>query len=139
VSDTSPTAPTSPTPTNLAHFAVNADDVDGARRFYEAVLGWRFHAWGPPGFFQIETGGEGDPGIRGALQQRRELLPGVRTVGFECTFAVDDVDAVAEAVVANGGEILMEKTTITGVGDLIWFRDPDGNALGAMRYDTSAE
>jgi hypothetical protein len=33
----------------------------------------------------------------------------------------------------------MEKTTITGVGDLIWFRDPDGNALGAMRYDTSAE
>ena len=125
--------------TNLAHFAVNADDVDAARRFYETVLGWRFHAWGPPGFFQIETGDDGDPGIRGALQQRRELVPGVRTVGFECTFGVDDVDAVAKAVVDNGGKILMEKTTITGVGDLIWFQDPDGNALGAMRYDPAAE
>jgi predicted enzyme related to lactoylglutathione lyase len=124
---------------NLAHFAVNADDVDAARRFYEAVLGWRFHAWGPPGFFQIQTGGDDEPGIRGALQQRRELVPGVRTVGFECTFAVDDVDAVAKAVVEHGGAILMEKTTITGVGDLIWFRDPDGNALGAMRYDSTAE
>jgi len=125
--------------TNLAHFAVNADDVDAVRRFYETVLGWRFHAWGPPGFFQIETGDDGDPGIRGALQQRRELVPGVRTVGFECTFGVDDVDAVAKAVVDNGGKILMEKTTITGVGDLIWFQDPDGNALGAMRYDPAAE
>jgi len=125
--------------TNLAHFAVNADDVDAARRFYETVLGWRFHAWGPPGFFQIETGDDGDPGIRGALQQRRELVPGVRIVGFECTFGVDDVDAVAKAVVDNGGKILMEKTTITGVGDLIWFQDPDGNALGAMRYDPAAE
>jgi uncharacterized protein len=130
-----------PTPPNLAHFAINADDVDAARRFYEAVLGWEFHAWGPPGFFQIQTGhpGSGGPGIRGALQQRRELVPGVRTVGFECTFAVDDVDAVAAAVVAHGGTILMEKTTITGVGDLIWFQDPAGNAAGAMRYDAAAE
>jgi predicted enzyme related to lactoylglutathione lyase len=60
----------------------------------------------------------------------------VRTVGFECTFAVDDVDAVSEAVVEHGGRILMEKTTIDGVGDLVWFADPDGNAVGAMRYDT---
>jgi len=124
--------------TNLRHFAVNADDVDAARGFYEAVLGWTFHAWGPPGFFRILTGSDDDPGIDGALQQRRELVPGVRTVGFECTFAVDDVDAVARAVVEHGGKVLMERTTITGVGDLIWFQDPDGNALGAMRYDPSA-
>ena len=103
------------------------------------MLGWRFHAWGPPGFFQIQTGGDDEPGIGGALQQRRELVPGIRTVGFECTFAVDDVDAVAKAVVEHGGAILMEKTTITGVGDLIWFTDPDGNAVGAMRYDDAAE
>jgi uncharacterized protein len=132
-----------PTTPNLAHFAINADDVDGVRRFYEAVFGWQFHAWGPPGFFQIQTGRDGSDtgssGIRGALQQRRELVPGARTVGFECTFAVDDVDAVAKAVVEHGGEILMEKTTIAGVGDLVWFKDPDGNAAGAMQYDPGAE
>jgi predicted enzyme related to lactoylglutathione lyase len=124
---------------DLAHFAINADDVDGARRFYEAVLGWRFQPWGPPGFFKIDTGGPDGPGVQGALQQRRELAPGVRITGFECTFAVDDVDAVAQAVVENGGRVLMAKTTIAGVGHLVWFADPDGNPAGAMHYDPSAE
>jgi uncharacterized protein len=124
---------------DLAHFAINADDVDGARRFYEAVLGWRFQPWGPPGFFKVDTG-EGDgPAVQGALQQRRELVPGVRITGFECTFAVDDVDAVALAVVENGGRILMAKTTIAGVGHLVWFADPDGNPAGAMHYDPTAQ
>jgi uncharacterized protein len=35
---------------NLASFAIHVDDVDRARAFYEAVLGWEFEAWGPPGF-----------------------------------------------------------------------------------------
>jgi predicted enzyme related to lactoylglutathione lyase len=123
----------------LSHFAVNAENVEDARRFYEAVFGWTFRAWGPPGFFQIETGdGEGAT-VMGALQARRELLPGTRTVGFECTFGVDDVDAVAKVVLAQGGRILMDKTIITGVGDLIWFEDPAGNVVGAMRYDPSAQ
>jgi hypothetical protein len=121
---------------NLAHFAINADDVESARRFYEAVFGWQFTAWGPPDFYRIETG---DGGVEGALQRRRELVDGTRTVAFECTFGVDDVDAVAKQVVASGGRILMDKTTITGVGDLIWFEDPAGNAAGAMRYDPAAE
>jgi predicted enzyme related to lactoylglutathione lyase len=127
---------------NLRHFAINADDVDGARRFYAAVFGWRFHEWGPPGFLQIETShseGPGDSGVQGALQGRRELIAGTKTVGFECTIGVEDVDRVARDVVANGGRILMEKTTITGVGDLIWIEDPAGNAVGAMRYDENAE
>ena len=122
---------------HLAHFAINADDVTGTRRFYEAVLGWTFQAWGPPEFFQIDTGA--DQAVRGALQHRRELIAGTKTVGFECTFAVDDVDAVARAVVTHGGRILMERTTITGVGHLIWFEDPAGNAAGAMTYDPAAE
>lgn len=42
---------------------------------------------------------------------------------------------MARAVVANGGRILREKTTIETVGDLIWFQDPAGNAIGAMRYE----
>ena len=121
---------------DLAHFAINAKDVEGARRFYETVFGWSFEAWGPPDFYRVRTS---PSGVRGALQQRRELVEGTKTVGFECTFAVDDVDEVARRVQAAGGRILMAKTTITGVGDLIWFQDPDGNAAGAMRYDEGAE
>jgi predicted enzyme related to lactoylglutathione lyase len=46
---------------HLGHFAINADDVPRARRFYEHVFGWKFNAWGPPGFYQIDMGA-GAPG-----------------------------------------------------------------------------
>ena len=36
--------------TNLAAFALHVDEVDRARAFYEAVFGWTFEPWGPPGF-----------------------------------------------------------------------------------------
>jgi predicted enzyme related to lactoylglutathione lyase len=124
--------------TNLSHFALNADDVPAARSFYEDVFGWTFTPWGPPGFYQIRTGTESDPGVLGALQQRRELQPGRATTGPECTFAVDDVDATAKAVVAAGGRILMERFTISGAGHLIFLEDPAGNAIGAMQFDPSA-
>jgi uncharacterized protein len=125
-------------PPNLAHFAINADDVDRARRFYERVFGWRFLPWGPPGFLQIFTGSDAEPGVRGALQQRRELLPGQPTIGFECTVSVEDVDAVAAAVVANGGTILIPRALIPTVGYLTLFRDTEGNVAGAMQYDATA-
>jgi len=124
---------------NISHFGINADDVGRARRFYESVFGWKFSAWGPPDFFQIETGDAPDPGLRGALQRRRELAPGVRILGFECTIAVASVDATAEAVTAGGGRVIMEKTTIAGVGHLIFFEDTEGNIAGAMQYDSAAE
>ena len=131
--------PFSPPPAgHVAHFAINADDVSRARSFYEKVFGWRFEAWGPPGFFQITTATGDRPGPLGALQKRRELIPGQPTVGFECTIAVADVDAVVAAVVANGGTILIPKVLIPTVGHLIFFRDPEGNAVGAMQYDSTA-
>lgn len=121
---------------NVRHFAINADDLPRARRFYERVFGWTFEPWGPPGFFQIVTGDAAPgPAPLGALQQRREIGGAPRMTGFECTIAVDrDVDAVAADVIALGGKVLMEKATIPGVGDLIWFADPEGNVVGAMRY-----
>lgn len=122
---------------NLHHFAVNADDIEASRRFYESVFGWTFTAWGPPGFYQIRTGTEAEPGVQGAMQERRDLLDRP-TNGVECTFAVDDVDATAAAVVGSGGRVVMERFTITGVGHLIAFEDPSGNAVLAMQYDDEA-
>lgn len=131
-------APATAGTANIKHFAINVDDVPRARRFYERVFGWRFQAWGPPNFFMITTGSEQDPGIIGSLQKRRELIAGERMTGYECSIGVTDVDAVAEAVVANGGTIIFPRTTIPTVGHLIFFRDSEGNVAGAMQYDTKA-
>jgi uncharacterized protein len=122
-------------PNNLSHFAINADDLKRARRFYENVFGWQFEAWGPPGFYLIHTGTPGAPGVLGALQQRRELVPGQKTIGYECSVSVDSVDAIAKATEANGGKIIMAKTILPTVGELVWIQDPEGNVLGAMKYE----
>jgi predicted enzyme related to lactoylglutathione lyase len=54
---------------------------------------------------------------------------------FECTIAVDDLDAVTKAIAAHGGRILMEKAPVPTVGLLTKFVDPEGNVLGAMAYE----
>ncbi|TDV44296.1 VOC family protein [Actinophytocola oryzae] len=123
----------------LSHFAINVEDVPVARRFYRDTFGWDFAPWGPPGFYRIEAGAPGGPGVTAALQQRRDLLPGRPTTGFECTIAVADVAATRASALAAGGQVLMETTTIAGVGHLVWLADPSGNVVGAMTYDPGAQ
>jgi predicted enzyme related to lactoylglutathione lyase len=121
---------------SLAHFAINADDVDRARRFYESVFAWKFTAWGPPGFYQIDTGEKS--AARGALQGRRDLVKGTKTIGFECTISVKSIDATEGAVKKAGGKIVLQRSVIVGVGTLMFFEDTEGNVFGAMQYDSSA-
>ena len=45
-------------PTPVAHFAINADNVDRAKAFYSEVFGWEFTSGGWPEFFHIDTGTE---------------------------------------------------------------------------------
>jgi predicted enzyme related to lactoylglutathione lyase len=123
----------------VAHFAINADDLDRARAFYTAVFGWRFDAWGPPGFYMIDAADTLNVPLRGSLQKRRELVKDTRMTGFECTISVPDIDAAARAIEANGGKIVMPVCTLAGIGRLLFFQDPKGNLAGAMHYDEKAE
>jgi len=120
---------------NVVHFAIHADDVERARKFYEAVFGWRFEAWGPSGFFRIHTGSADAPGIEGALHGRHEPLNGSGMRGFECTVSVDDLAAVTARVLANGGTIAYDEMTIPTVGTLVGIVDTEGNIVNAMRYE----
>jgi uncharacterized protein len=117
-------------PNHVRFFAITADNVERARKFYEAVFGWTFEDWGPPGFYIIHGAG-----LSGALQGRREPLAGTHPRSFEITVAVDDVDEIARKVVAAGGTITMQKSHIDTVGTLIHFTDSEGNEVGAMKYD----
>ncbi|KAA5805355.1 VOC family protein [Alkalicaulis satelles] len=115
-------------PNKLAHFAIEADDVDRARQFYESVFGWRFSPWGPPGFYLIEGAG-----VNGALQQRREPAPDGRK-GFECTFAVDDLDAAIARIEVAGGRIIGGRHAIPTIGELCQWADTEGNEALIMQY-----
>jgi len=124
----------------VAHFAINANDVDRALRFYEKVFGWKFQSYGPPGFFMLDgQSAKATVALRGSLQKRREIVAGVPMRGFECTISVSDIDATAATIEKNGGKIVMQICTLAGVGRLLFFQDPEGNIAGAMQYDTQAE
>jgi uncharacterized protein len=114
---------------NIVFFSVHADDLPRAQRFYESVFGWKFEPWGPPGVFLVATGDKDDPGIQGSLQKRHEVVPNKRLFGFECTIGVDDIDAAAAAVVANGGTIIFPKFEIPTVGWIVKIQDPEGNIV----------
>ncbi len=115
-------------PNVLAHFAIEADDVSRARAFYETVFGWAFEPWGPPDFYMIKNAG-----VHGALQQRREPLPEGRK-GFQCSFAVDDLDASMKAIQDAGGEVIGPQHDIPTVGKLTEFKDTEGNEAIIIQY-----
>ncbi len=127
-------------PNNIAHFAIEADNIPRARRFYENVFGWRFTPWGPPDFYQIRTGTDEDPGVMGALQRRNDPIAsaGSGTRTFACTISVDSIDDIIARVNEHGGRISMEPFVIVSVGTLIYIEDTEGNRVGAMRYDDKA-
>lgn len=122
----------------LSHFAIHAEDVGRAKKFYGAVFDWDFRSYpGADDFCQI-VGRDGNPQPMGAIQSRKYNALEKDLYGFECTIVVADVDATARAVEAAGGTILMKKTAIPRVGWIIKFRDPEGNLACAMTPDHTA-
>ncbi len=113
----------------LSHFAINALDCERALAFYDAVFGWKFAAWGPPGFFMSDVGD-----VKASIQQKQDEPFPTLIGNFECSIAVDDVDRVVAAILAHGGEVTMAKVTIPDVCDVARVKDCEGNTFSVCRY-----
>ena len=120
---------------DVQFFAINADDVPRARQFYTTVFGWDFQPWGPPGFYLIATGQEPAGSHSGGLQERRELVPGQKMTGFECTITVENIDQAIHAIEANGGRLATPKFHIPTVGTCAYFQDTEGNVAGICQRE----
>lgn len=118
-------------PAKLAHIAIDADNVDRAIRFYQAVLGWSFTPWGPPNFYHIKGAG-----VHGALQERQAPIPEGRK-GIECTFAVKDLTATMKRVEDAGGDVVSQPFNIESVGTLVRVTDTEANEFILMEYTPS--
>ncbi len=123
-------------PNKLAHFAIEAENVGRALKFYETVFGWRFEPWGPPDFYLIDGAG-----VHGALQKRSEPIPdnlkeGGRK-GFECSFAVSDLGETIKLIEEAGGRLCGARHQIPTVGELVQFTDTEGNQAIIIQYEPS--
>jgi predicted enzyme related to lactoylglutathione lyase len=121
----------------VVHFEIHASDMDRAEGFYTEVFGWsaqRTEA-GERDYRLLFTGPDGTPGINGALIERRgdEQSPGDAVSAFVCTIAVEDLDETGQRIAQRGGEQVVDVREVPGVGRLAYFRDPEGNLLGAIQ------
>ncbi len=114
------------------HFEYHSSEPQKAQAFFEKVFGWQFSKWdGPEEYWLVETG-SGD-GINGGLMKSRDGQP--RTVN---TVDVADLDATVRLVEQNGGQIVVPRMAIPGVGWLAYLVEPTGNLVGMMQHDPNA-
>ena len=114
----------------VVHFEVPSTDLAASKMFYENVFGWKFTSYGggPVEYWLISTGDPSAPGINGGLGgAANDLKATVNTVD------VDDVEEALRKVQANGGQVIMPKEEIPGVGWLAYVREPGGAVIGMMQ------
>ena len=123
----------------VVHFEIHAGDPDRAERFYTEVFGWTVTRWdGPTEYRLVTTGPDDEPGINGAIIKRQGAVDGQAVIGYVCTVDVADLGQTEKAVLAAGGQQAMERMAVPGIGWLSYFKDCEGNILGAMQSDPAA-
>jgi uncharacterized protein len=127
----------------VVHFEIQADDVERAKAFYAAALGWSFQDYGQmPGapYWGIVTGPDDQPGINGGLLSRPAPTPGEGkgTNAFVCTMQVDDYDEAERRILSAGGRVALPKMALTGMAWQGYYLDTEGNTFGIHQPDPDA-
>jgi predicted enzyme related to lactoylglutathione lyase len=117
----------------VVHFELPADDPERAVAFYTGVFGWKIDKYeGPVDYWLITTGEGEEPGIDGAIARRKDL-PNVTN-----TVSVPSVDEFSQKIQDAGGQIVLPKMPIPGIGYMAYCKDPEGTVFGIMESDPSA-
>jgi uncharacterized protein len=113
-------------PAPIVHVEISTADRDAAAAFYEELLGWELTDYPAQNYSGFDTGR-----ISGALNTMEDAIGGHNQV----IVYVESEDISADLLKAErlGGEILVPRTAIPGVGWLGIFADPSGNTVGLMQ------
>lgn len=115
------------------HFEMHSADPGVTLTFFENLFGWKTKKWeGPVEYWVVSTGS--GAGIDGGILKSRDGNP--RTVN---TIQVDSVDKYTEKATKAGGQVVVPKMAIPGVGWLAYCTDPTGNLFGIMHEDKTAK
>lgn len=113
----------------VVHFELPTSNVQVSKKFFEEVFGWKIELWnGPVEYWTVTTGDPAEPGINGGLGGAANEFHG--TVN---TVEVSNLDETIEKVLAGGGQVVMPKDEIPGVGWLAYIREPGGAVLGIIQ------
>ncbi|GGU89400.1 hydrolase [Streptomyces filipinensis] len=111
---------------------VSVPDLEAARRFYGALLGWTFE----PG---DERFGSYTPALKDG-KSVAALAPaqGGAPAAWNLYFATPDAQDLARRIGEAGGKVVVEPTAIGDAGTLLVATDPGGAHIGAWQPGTRA-
>jgi uncharacterized protein len=107
-------------------FDLATNDADGAREFYQRVLGWQYDISGPEfgHYAMAKRDGAVAAGI-GPLQADDPSPP-----AWTVYFGVTSADATAAKIVAKGGRVMVEPMDVGSFGRMAICQDPTGAVFG---------
>jgi predicted enzyme related to lactoylglutathione lyase len=116
----------------IVHFEILAENVENLKKFYSELFGWKFEKYpGPTDYWIVltvpvdEKGMPMRPGVNGGMMKRER--PEHKPVNY---ISVESVDENSRKVVPLGGQIIVPKMEIPGMGWSALASDPDRNQIG---------
>ena len=124
---------------NVCWFEIPAENLDRAKKFYNALFGWKIAPFpgmqGPEAqsYLHIDTGGD-EASPDGGLMSRKQ--PQQNITQYISVSSVADSAAQVERL---GGKICMPKTAVPGMGYFAVCQDTEDNMFGLWETDSNAK
>lgn len=121
------------------YFDLTVKDVAVARRFFEAVLGWKFERFPMPyEYYRITAGPPDEAGINGGIGAIKDApFSGGRSL-VNLTVTVPNLNETIAKIEAAGGAVVESRTAIPGVGWYATCAEPGGLLFGIIEADGAA-
>ena len=119
----------------IVHFEIPANDLEKLKKFYSDLFGWKIEKmpggmeyWGIQTVPVDEKGMAVRPGVNGGMMKRQ--MPEQKPVNY---ISVESVDEYSKKVVKLGGQIVVQKMEIPGIGWWALALDTEGNQIGLFQ------
>lgn len=114
-------------------FELVVPEIDKGKAFYTEVMGWGSMEMpmGPDATYLMLT--KNDKPQCGVVNARMEGIP----AHWTSYVSVDDVDAAAQRVIANGGKVIMPGIDVPQVGRMALVADPEGATFNLFKGEDS--
>jgi predicted enzyme related to lactoylglutathione lyase len=112
----------------VVHWELWSENPQRASEFYQRVFDWQVQHVPELNYHMVSTGGAG--GINGGIMKPQEgEWPG------KLAFYIDvaDLASTLGRITDAGGQTILERQEIPGMGEIALFSDPDGRVLGLWK------
>jgi predicted enzyme related to lactoylglutathione lyase len=107
---------------------LGSSDKEQSKAFYGALLGWTCEDGGEE-FGGYSTFSKDGVAVAGCMQNDGSMGPD----GWTVYLATDDVEKLAEAVPASGGDVALAPHPVGDLGTMAFFHDAGGAFIGAWQ------